>query len=59
MPQEGQVWNPKIKAFVDQKLFDDAMRTKDPTAKDYKGVSPNYGGGLVDLEAEGIGSTAK
>ena len=34
------------------------MRTQDPTGKDYKGVSPNLGGGLVK-DGDGIGSTLK
>ena len=34
------------------------MRTQDPTGKDYKGVSPNFGGGLVK-DGDGIGSTLK
>jgi len=34
------------------------MKTLDPTSSDYKGVSPNFGGGLVK-SGEGIGSTTK
>lgn len=34
------------------------MRTQDPTGKDYKGLSPNFGGGLVK-DGDGIGSTLK
>lgn len=34
------------------------MATQDPTAPDYQGTSPNFGGGLVG-EDEGIGTTKK
>ena len=45
-------------AFVDRRLYEDAVNTKDPTSKGYKGVSPNFGGGLQDPE-KGLGSTPK
>ncbi len=41
------VWNPKIHAYVDKDLMEDALKTGDPHVKGYKGVSPNFGGGLV------------
>lgn len=52
------LWNPKIHAYVDKALMEDALKTGDPHVKGYKGVSPNFGGGLVQ-EGEGIGSTRK
>ena len=50
------MWNPKIRAYVDKELFEDAMKTGDPTSPGYKGISPNYGGGIVE-EGKGIGTT--
>lgn len=59
VPSNGtMVWNDKIKAFVDKQLFKQALSTGDPTQKDYKGISPNYGGGLVEAD-KGLGSTHK
>jgi hypothetical protein len=52
------VWNPKVHAFVDRILFENAMATGDPTARGYKGVKPNFGGGRVE-PGMGIGSTEK
>lgn len=34
------------------------METGDPTSPEYKGVSPNFGGGIVE-QGSGIGSTSK
>lgn len=55
---ENQVWNPKIKSYVDKDLFEAAMKTQEPTSPNYKGVSPNFGGGIVE-KGKGIGSTLK
>jgi hypothetical protein len=52
------VWNPKVHAYVDRNLYENAMSTQDPHLKSYTGVKPNFGGGLVK-EGEGIGTTAK
>ena len=57
-PRADQAWNPKLRAYVDKQLIEDALQTKDPTQPDYKGVSPNYGGGKVE-EGRGIGTTTK
>ena len=61
MPQPvspGQAWNPKIRAYVDKHLLESALRTEDPTKPGYKGVSPNYGGGIIE-EGRGIGTSEK
>lgn len=52
------IWNPAVKSYVDKKLYMDALETKDPTAKGYKGVSPNFGGGNQPW-GETIGKTPK
>lgn len=41
------VWNPKVHAYVDRNLYENAMTTQDPHLKSYTGVKPNFGGGLV------------
>ena len=51
------IYNPRIKAYVDRRSYEDALATQDPTQKKYKGVSPNFGGGLTG--DAGIGSTLK
>ena len=51
-------WNKNVNAYVDRELYEKALKTQDPTDKNYKGVSPNFGGGLQDPE-KGIGSTRK
>ena len=54
------VWNPAVHGYVDKELYEDALKTGDPTSPKYKGVSPNFGGGIVDVEdGKGIGSTKK
>lgn len=53
-----KVWNPLVNGYVDRKAFEDAMKTKDPTQKNYVGVKPNFGGGTTDPEA-GPGSGPK
>ena len=45
---ESLIWNPAVKAYVDKKTFLRALETGDPTAKGYKGVSPNFGGGHLE-----------
>jgi hypothetical protein len=47
-----------VHAYVDKVLYENAMKTGDPTSPEYKGVSPNYGGGNV-VEGKGLGSTRK
>ena len=37
-------------------FYEDAMKTGDPTSPGYKGISPNYGGGIVE-EGKGNGTT--
>ena len=44
---DSLTWNPKVGGYVDRELYEEALKTKDPTAKGYKGVSPNFGGGNV------------
>ena len=44
--------------YVNKELYEKALQTPDPTAKGYKGVSPNFGGGNVP-EWESIGTTPK
>jgi hypothetical protein len=33
------MWNSKIRAYVDKELFEDTMKTTDPTSPGYKGES--------------------
>ena len=57
------VWNPAISAYVDRSMYERALAVQDPSQKGYKGVKPNYGGGLTKLDLNtgkgGIGSTDK
>lgn len=55
---ESLVWNPSVNGYVDKKMYEDAIQTKDPTMKGYKGTSPNFGGGNVP-EWLTIGKTPK
>ena len=57
-PDANQAWNPKIRAYVDKSLLEGALQTRDPTQPGYKGVSPNYGGGLIE-DGRGIGTSRK
>lgn len=52
------VWNQKVHAFVDRQLYEDALATQDPTRSNYRGVSPNFGGGTIE-EGRGIGTSVK
>ena len=53
---ENLVWNPAVKGYVDKKLYLQAIETKDPTARGYRGVSPNFGGGKIEFDMS-IGQT--
>ena len=44
---EKLIWNPAVKGYVDKINYLKALKTQDPTGKNYKGVSPNFGGGNV------------
>ena len=52
------IWNPVLNGYVDKKLYFKALQTQDPTRAGYQGVSPNFGGGLLQ-DGEGLGSTKK
>ena len=52
------IWNPEVNGYVDKKRYLEACKTEDSTAINYKGTSPNFGGGNVK-EWETIGSTPK
>jgi len=42
-------------------MYEKALAVKDPAQPGYKGIKPNYGGGLtkIDPRGRGIGSTHK
>jgi len=44
-----------LRGYVSRGIFEEALKTKDPTQPGYRGVNPNFGGGNQD-EGEGLGS---
>jgi len=52
------IYNPAVRGYVDKVNYLKAINTQEATDKGYKGVSPNFGGGLVK-DGDTIGKTPK